>query len=95
MNNKASEALDNLILNALEWDVTEWKEQYKLNFLYKINDIDYFLNIWGEYSPMGNILIIELRTQKLFVESVYVAGIVDSKEGIRELTQEEVWNIGI
>ncbi len=95
MNDKAIEILDALICNALEWDVNKWEEQYKLNYLYKIDGTDYFLNIWGEPSLMGNILIIEFRSQSTFFESACIAGIVDSKEGVRELTQEEIWNIGI
>lgn len=95
MSDEASKVVDGYVRHALKLDVDKWKDMYKLNVQYNIEGVDYLLNIWDELMLIGSALIIELRSKNAYIERVFVAGVVNSKMGVREMTEEEILERGI
>ena len=53
-------------------------------------------NIWLEPHELGNLGVVMLATQKLFISHNYCLGVIQASDGTNELlSNEELWEIGI
>ncbi|MBB1294816.1 MULTISPECIES: hypothetical protein [Pseudoalteromonas] len=53
-------------------------------------------NVWLEPHELGNVVVVMLATNKLFISNKYCLGLIQANDGTNELlSNEQLWEIGI
>jgi hypothetical protein len=68
---------------------------FRTNESVEVSDCRYLLNCWEEKIASGSVICVEIRRRKYYLLSeVYSLGILFDENGVKKLSQQEMWDLG-